>query len=299
VIFATADRSRPAPPVLPETRFTALDAAALGLAGPRASHLEAEPREPTAQPPLLLLHGIGSNATGWRYLLDEMAATRRVIAWNAPGYWLSDGFIADAPRIEDFADAAAALLTALGIARAEVAGSSFGGLVAAGLTARHPDRVTRLTLLGASAGFRPKPAEERARILAMRAESIAAGGMALAAGRWQRLVAADTAPEVVALLQRTLAATHPRGMMQAARAIDSADLITDFAPHITAPTLVACGSEDLVNPVPVSEAIAAAIAGARLIVLPGVGHISKLEAPRALAALLRGAEGSCNAAGLM
>jgi pimeloyl-ACP methyl ester carboxylesterase len=37
----------------------------------------------------------------------------------------------------------------------------------------------------------------------------------------------------------------------------------------------------------VSEAIAAAIPGARLVLMPGVGHISKLEAPQALAALLR------------
>ena len=88
-------------------------------------------------------------------------------------------------------------------------------------------------------------------------------------------------------------------MMQAARAIDSADFIADFAPRIAAPTLIVCGTEDLINPVPVSEAIAAAIPGARLALLPGVGHISKLEVPRALAALLRGAIGSCNASGLM
>jgi len=281
------DRSRPPLPPLPETQFTGLDAAALGLVGPRASYLESGPRGAPDGLPVLMLHGIGSNATGWRYLLDDLGATRRAMAWNAPGYWLSDGFAIEAPRIEDFADAAAALLTALGVARAHVAGSSFGGLIAAALAARHPARVAGLALLGASAGFRAKPPEERARMLTMRAESIRDGGLALAAGRWQRLVAPDSPPEVVALLQRTLAATHQRGMLQAARAIDAADLIADFAPHIAAPTLVVCGSEDLINPVPVSEAIAAAIPGARLALLPGIGHISKLEAPRALAMLLR------------
>jgi pimeloyl-ACP methyl ester carboxylesterase len=281
------DRSRPPLPALPETQFIGLDAAALGLLGPRASYRETGPRGAAEGLPVLLLHGIGSNATGWRYVLDDLGESRRVIAWNAPGYWLSDGFANDSPRIEDYADAAAALLSALGVVRAHVVGSSFGGLIAAGFAARHPGRVGSLTLLGASAGFRSKSAEERAQRLAMRAESIREGGLALAAGRWQRLVAADSPPEVVTLLQRTLAATHPRGMMQAASAIDSGDLISDFAPRITAPTLVGCGSEDQINPVPVSEAIAAAIPGARLAILPGVGHISKLEAPRALAALLR------------
>lgn len=280
------DRSLPPVPPLPETRFTRLPGAQLGLLGERASYLERAPQGAT-RGAVLMLHGIGSNATGWRFLLDDLGRDHRAIAWNAPGYWLTDGFAADAPRIEDYADAAAALLDALGVERAFVAGSSFGGLVAAGLAARHPDRVARVALFGAAPGFRTKPAEERSRILAMRAESIAEGGLSLASKRWQRLVAPDTAPEIVALLQAVLAATHPRGMMQAARAIDAADLATDFAPLIRAPTLVACGSEDLVNPVPVSRAIAAAIPGAKLRVMPLVGHISKLEAPRAAAALLR------------
>ncbi|MCZ8146705.1 MAG: alpha/beta fold hydrolase, partial [Roseomonas sp.] len=215
------DRSRPSLPSLPETQFIGLDASALSLRGPRASYREAGPRGPAEGLPVLLLHGIGSNATGWRYVLDDLGATRRVIAWNAPGYWLSDGFVNEAPRIEDYADVAAALLAALGVARAHVVGSSFGGLIAAGLAARHAGCVGSLTLLGASAGFRAKSAEERAQRLAMRAESIREGGLALAAGRWQRLVAADSAPEIVTILQRTLAATHPRGMMQAARAIDA------------------------------------------------------------------------------
>jgi len=279
------DRSRPPTPPLPETAFAGLPASSLGLTGPRASYREAGPRAGGGT--VLLLHGIGSNATGWRFLLDDLGAEHRVIAWNAPGYWLSDGFAAEAPRIEDYADAAAALLDALGVEQAFVAGSSFGALVAAGLAARHPGRVARLALFGASAGFRSKPAAERARVLAMRAESIAEGGLALAEKRWQRLVAPDTPAEVVALLQRTLAGTHRDGMLQAARAIDAADLVADFAARIGCPTLVACGTEDLVNPPSVSEAIAAAIAGSWLEILPGVGHISKLEVPRAVAALLR------------
>jgi pimeloyl-ACP methyl ester carboxylesterase len=280
------DRTLPPTPALPETSFARLPAERLGLAGPRASYLESGPRS-AGRGAVLMLHGIGSNATGWRFLLDDLGADHRAVAWNAPGYWLTDGFAADAPRIEEYADAAAALLEALGIARAFVVGSSFGGLIASALAARHPGRVARLALLGASAGFRSKPAEERARVLAMRADSIRDGGLGLAEGRWQRLVAADAPAEVGTLLRRVLAATHPRGMLQAARAIDAADLIADFAPRIAAPTLVACGTEDAVNPVPVSQAIAAAVPDARLEILQGVGHISKLEAPLATAAMLR------------
>ncbi len=278
------DRSLPPIPPLPETSFARLPAAALGLQGDRVSYLE-RGRGPAL--PLLLMHGIGSHAGGWRFLLEDLGRERRVVAWNAPGYWLSEPFSHDAPRIEHYADAAAALLDALGIEVAHVVGSSFGGLCAAALAARHPRRVGHLVLLGTAAGFRRRPALERAQILAMRADSIREGAITLSETRWQRLVAPDSAPEVVRLVKSLLAAVHPRGMMQAARAIDQADLIGDFAPDIVAPTLVACGTEDLVNPLSVSEAVARAIPGATMQRLPEVGHISKLEAPRPLAALLR------------
>jgi len=67
---------------------------------------------------VLLLHGIGSNVVGWRFLLDDLGADHRIVASDAPGYCLSEGFTADSPHIEDYADAACALLDALGVERA-------------------------------------------------------------------------------------------------------------------------------------------------------------------------------------
>ena len=40
--------------------------------------------------PVLLLHGIGANSLHWRYQLAGLANRFRLIAWNAPGYLLSD-----------------------------------------------------------------------------------------------------------------------------------------------------------------------------------------------------------------
>ena len=172
----------PIPP-LPDLRF--IEATAPGLDGRRLSYMEAG-----QGPAVLLLHGIGANSMGWRFILAGLAPDARVIAWNAPGYLMSDPFAADAPRAEDYADAAVALLDALGVAApVRVVGSSFGSLVGAALAARHPGRVARLALLGTSRGQRWKGDEERARMLAMRAGSIAGGGVALArraGARWWR-----------------------------------------------------------------------------------------------------------------
>lgn len=272
----------PIPP-LPDLRFTEVPARELGLEGPRLSYMQAGEGPAT----VLAMHGIGANSTGWRFSLVALSARARIIAWNAPGYLMSDGFAAEAPPAEAYADAAVALLDALGVAGpVHVAGSSFGSMLGACLAARHPGRVARLALLGTSRGQRWKGPEGRAQMLAMRQASIAEGGVALARTRWQALVAPGTGPVVRDLVQGVVAATNGRGLMQAARCTDAVDVLADYCPRIAAPTLVVTGAEDRVNPPEVGRAIAEAI-GARFVSPPGIGHLPELEAPAQTADLLR------------
>lgn len=254
--------------------FIGLDAARLGLAGPRMSF----ERAGEAGPPVLLLHGIGANAMGWAAILEGLAPVARVVAWNAPGYFLSDPFLAEAPPPEAYADVAVALLDALGLdAPAHVVGSSFGSMIAACLAARHPARCATLTLLGTSRGQRWKTAEQRAAMLRMRAESIADGGVALARSRSHVLVAPGS-PALLAV-QRMVAATHAGGLLQAARCTDGVDVVEDFAPHIRCPTLCVTGALDAVNPPEVGRAVAASIAGATYEEPAGIGHLPEMERP--------------------
>lgn len=272
-------------PNLPDPRFCAVDAASLGLEGPRLSYMEAGEGPET----ILCLHGIGANSMGWRFSMAGLSDRARVIAWNAPGYFLSDNFRAEAPTPEAYADVAVALLDALGVQGPVcVAGSSFGSMLGACLAARHPARVAKLVMMGTSRGQRWKDAEGRAAMLAMRQASVASGGVALARTRSAKLVAPDASPLVRQMVENMVAATHPRGLMQAARCTDGVDVIADFAPHIQAPTLCITGTEDVVNPADtVGRLIAAAIPGAAFISPPGVGHLPELEAPARTLGLLR------------
>ena len=274
----------PIPP-LPDLRFAEVEAARLGLEGPRISYMEAGDGPET----ILCLHGIGANSTGWRFSLAALSRHARVIAWNAPGYYLSDNFAAEAPDAADYADVAVALLDALGVAGpVYLAGSSFGSMTGACLAARHPARVKKLALMGTSRGQRWKGAEGRAQMLAMRAASVAEGGVALARTRSAKLVSPNAPPAVLAMVQAVVAATNPRGLMQAARCTDKADVILDFAPHIACPTLAITGTDDQVNPPDtVGRLIAAAIQGARFESPAGIGHLPELEAPAQTSELLR------------
>ncbi len=274
----------PIPP-LPDLRFVELDAAALGLEGPRMSYMEAGEGPAT----ILCLHGIGANSMGWRFTLAALSKQARVIAWNAPGYMLTDNFRTDTPRPEDYVAVACALLDALRVqGPVLVAGSSFGSMLGTCMAATRPDRVARLALMGTSRGQRWKGPEGRAQMLAMRAASVAEGGVALARTRSGKLISPSAPPEVLAMVQAVVAATHPRGLMQAARCTDVADVVEDYAPRIACPVLVITGADDQVNPPDtVGRPIAEAIRGARFVSPPGIGHLPEIEAPARTTAALR------------
>ena len=268
-------------PSLPELRLVAIDPVRSGMEGTRMSYMEAG-----AGDPVLLLHGIGSNCTGWRYVLEALRGHHRVVAWNAPGYYLSDNFGDVAPSNWQYADALAALMDALGIASTHVVGSSFGSMVGASFASRHPGRVRSLALLGVSRGQKWLPADERARRLAARDEAARMGGVAMSEQRWRVLLGTNASETAIRLTKEVLMATHSRGLMQSARASDSTD-VCDFAPTIRARTLLATGSEDKVNPPGIARAVAAKIPMGRFVELPGVGHLPKLEAPEATISLLQ------------
>ena len=105
-------------------------------------------REGGAGEPLLLLHQTASS--GEQYLAAYphlLAAGRRVIAMDTPGYGMSD-LPPGEPSVEGYVEAALALLDALGIERAAVLGHHTGATIALHLGWAHPKRVSQLVLNG-------------------------------------------------------------------------------------------------------------------------------------------------------
>jgi pimeloyl-ACP methyl ester carboxylesterase len=228
-------------------------------------------------PVLVLLHGFACDSRAWRPQLEGLAADFTVLAWDAPGAGLSDD-PPDSFETADWADCLAGLLDELDVPRAHVVGLSWGAILAQEFYARHPARVGSLVLAGGYAGWYgslPRPA----------AEERLATCLAFAERPADELVSVllpgmfgPTAPqEVRDELGRILSEFHPVGFrgMSLSSACDTRDLL----PTIRVPTLLVWGELDARSPIGVAHQLADAIPGARLVTIPGAGHVCNLEAP--------------------
>jgi len=165
-------------------------------------------------------------------------------------------------------------------------GLSMGGYLAFEVMRRAPGRVSKLALLDTSA----KPATPETN--ALREEMIAlaeAGQFERVMGMlWTRLVApARREDEALrAVVRRMAAETGPEAFVRQQRAIMGRPDSRLDLPAIAVPALVLAGSEDIITPPRESEEIAAGIPGAKLVILPGCGHLSTLESPDSVTAAL-------------
>ena len=246
----------------------------------RAGHGEAAP--------LMLLHGIGSNAQSFAPLMAALSPSVDVLAWNAPGYGDSGPLPERSPTPTHYADALLRLLDALKLDHVVLVGHSLGCLFAAHFASCHPDRVAAAALLSPALGYRIAPGAALAASVQTRIDEIVAlGPRAFAEKRAARLVS-DPArkPDVLVAVRAAMAAVNPAGYVQAVRALGAGDLLADAA-RIVAPTMVAVGAEDVITPPPNARAAHAALASpVGYHEIADAGHALPQEQPEIVANLV-------------
>lgn len=238
--------------------------------------------------PLLLLHGGGGGAGNWYRLLDSLGRRARVIAPDLPGFGHSDDVALEPPLGMQAARLLVQLLDALGAERADVLGTSFGGLAALRMAAHYPGRVRRLVLLD-SAGL--APAAPGPLWWATR-PGIARWALrpGMAGTRWllRRLLTSTPLPpaDEDALVRYLTASAHRharvipgalRAFLQGRRQREWLD--RDELAAIRAPVLLLWGERDRFFPVAHGRAARPAFADARLRVIPEAGHSPNWERP--------------------
>jgi pimeloyl-ACP methyl ester carboxylesterase len=228
-------------------------------------------------PPLVLVHGAGEDSRIWQPQLAGLADELTVVAWDEPGAGrsshLPEGF-----GLSDFADALAALIEAVDLGPAHVAGLSWGGTVVLELYGRHPELVTTLIMIDTYAGWKGSlpAAEVEARV--------ADAHQMLAAPHQQfdptlpGLFATEPPPQFVPLLAAIATDVRPATLGRQLAIMAETDL-SDLLRHVSVPTLLIWGQADVRSPLTVAHQFEEAIADTECVVIEGAGHLSNLERP--------------------
>lgn len=245
-------------------------------------------------PAVVLIHGLASSIYSWKEVLPALARDHDVIALDLPGFGASDQPAELSALI--YPHIVLGLMDRLGIARASLVGHSLGGAVAVTLAGEAQDRVERLALLDA-AGFNLAPADRPALLRLAAAlpagvlERLPTRPLLLRIGLRQvfydpALVTPERFDEYLAPLQRPGALTAIRSLLVSG-GFASAQDFAKRAAQIRVPTLVIWGAGDSWIAPSHADLFAAAIPGARKVMLRDCGHMPQEEKPTDVIALLR------------
>ena len=245
-----------------------------------------EAGQPDAEP-IILIHGFASSTLVWSKVFLELAAAGfRVIAPDLIGYGYSGK-----PRHLDYSIGSQArivvgLLDKLGIDRAIITGSSYGGAVAATIALDYPQRVKKLVLVGAVTNNEPT------RYLLMRLfgspiigdilSPFLVGSRRLLRLRMKRVYdrhswVLDERRVEARHLPLRAAGTH-RAIIRTVRRWD-ADRIQRQAHLISQPTLLLWGENDKEVPLRDGRLLHELVENSRLLVFPDCGHLPQEEFP--------------------
>lgn len=239
---------------------------------------EADVRELGTGPAVVLVHGFPLDGAMWSGVARALSTRFRVLKPDLPGRGATE---VPAAGIEEYADFLQAIVDGVD-GPVGVAGFSFGGYVTLALMRRRPGSVRALALVDtrASADDDAGRAKRDETIASVRENGVAP----LVEGMPPKLLSPESLGrhDLLERVQRIIARQKPESVEADLVAMRDRPDASALLPSISVPTIVIVGERDALTPPADSEAMAAAIPGARLVTVPGAGHLTPMERPRAV-----------------
>lgn len=249
-----------------------------------AAGLRVHVRDRGQGPAVLLVHGSSSSLFTWEGWARDLERDHRVISLDLPGHGLTGPDARGRTTAPEMAEVVLAVADALGVERFSIAGSSMGGHVAIAVALAQPRRVDKLILVDAAGLPREEP-----RPFAFRLFATPGVGRVV---RWvtPRFIVARSLREVYGdpskvtdeLIDRTDALVRRAGNREATRqrfARPDDGMLTARLGELQLPVLILWGSRDTWILPKYGERYRDRIAGAKLVVLDGLGHVPMEEDP--------------------
>jgi pimeloyl-ACP methyl ester carboxylesterase len=229
--------------------------------------------------PVVMLHAFPLDSRMWLPQVEALEGYQLIVP-DLRGFGAARAMAGERSEIDLLADDVARLLDERELERVVLCGLSMGGYVALAFARRHPERLGGLVLLDTKAGTDSDDA--RANRLAM-AERVLAEGIGFVPEVMLPRLLGETSlrerPEVVRQVTETILDQDPRGVAAAQRGMAERSDSTGALAQIDVPTLVVVGTEDELTGPDEARTIAEAVRDARLVQVPGAGHLVNLERP--------------------
>jgi pimeloyl-ACP methyl ester carboxylesterase len=240
--------------------------------------------------PVLLLNGGLMSIAAWEPVAAALAERHQVIRCDLRGQLLTPG--EPEPSLEIHVRDVVDLLDELGLDRVHLAGTSYGSFVALRLAARHPERAASVAVVAGTDRITPEAWAGTVVLRGLALEAIGGGDggrvlEALLPGTYspEYLEAQKTALAFHKTWVRAMPTIYFKGFVSMLSSMEGLDLMPDLG-AIRCPALIVAAELDKVFPLERSEALAAGIPNARLVVVPGAPHGIVVERPDVTARLL-------------
>lgn len=225
--------------------------------------------------PIIFIHGFPFNKSSWQPQVDFFKKTNRVIAYDIRGFGNSS---ADETEfsMDLFADDLILFMDKLEISKAIVCGLSMGGYILLNAANRYPKRFAAIVLCDTQCiADSPEAKEKRYKTM----EQINENGLHDFVQNFASVIFFKAPLKLVDEMKNGMLTTSPKSIVKTLKALALRKDMQFSLQKIAVPTLVLCGTQDVVTPLTQSQLLVEHIPNATLKSINRAGHLSNLEQP--------------------